>query len=1217
MKISIITPSFNQAQFLPFNLSSVRAQKGGCVEHIIVDPGSKDGSTGIARQAEGVVLIAEPDRGQSDGICKGFGRSTGEVLTWLNSDDFYPDSEVVSEVLKVFEQNPDIDVVYGDVNFVDEKGKFLRKGFVNPDETGLLQSFEYQVGIVQPGLFLRKRVFDQVGGPSEEFEYCMDYEYWVRIAKAGFKWKYVPRVLAHHRWWDGMKTSFRRDLSLREHFKVCDRYFGYVHWRWLDRYAEYLCSKQDGIVNHATEIPAAEKANGIRRAIDEIVTEEMLRILDQSQDPEKVETKQYIKRNYPQKKRIYYADGELDITAEHAGAPNAFERVAWHIFNAATRDGRQFSAYHVPGNFDRYFDRGWHRRQLARTKGALDKMARDRRGDTCIIVGNGPSLRNSDLFLLANVDAIVSNFAAMSPELNRYAKILTVVNDLVAKQGAVDFNANRITKVMPFWLANYLNEDKNTFFVDATVRPEFGTEFVSAASWRSTVSFFNMQLAYALGYRKVILIGFDHSYVQPRDVVEGDVISQKGDDENHFDPRYFKGKDWQAADTVNMEKMYVLAKAAFEADGREIVNCTVGGRLEVFRRGYLATELGDRYTTTSRAATSNSPSNMHFPRLLLIDSTPVGGPSATGQIKQMFLDEWPADRLMQIYEEAGALRLERFSGNSPVASGLTRAELLIACRKFRPDVIYFRPVDSDQLFEFAEVAVNDLARPLVIHMMDDWPDRLRAQHPVRHAKLDRSLRDLLSRASRRLSISDAMSEAYLNRYGLSFLPLANGIDVDLFPAKNWGARGAVTVDRPFVIRYMGGLANDMTLSSVVEFAKAVSGLSSRLPVQLEVFTMPWYMEKAREVFSALPGVTVQGLVSTQDYPKYLCDSDTLLIAYNFDEESIRYVGLSMANKLPECLAAGVPLIAYGPKEVATIAYLEETKCARVVSEQNCESLSREIEYLVTHLDYCRELGGAGREYAGKNHNKEVVKGTFLSVHQAAVKQFALRAIETQHENDIRPLTRDAPAHPGPIRFRQIIPGRQFEYADPGLYRYVTKESGSEKNRVAVVFDVDCHAGLGFVAGLTIRSNTRMQVLMSVGPFGDSPYEGSHKTVGLYPGVEQAIVCENVFAKRHAALEIQLEVVSMEGGTADLWIADAFLNESALGIRQRIEDSQVELRTANRLFRNGDYAGAMALYLQLSKMRPMAMYGDNALASARKLKWGGVSTVQDLVQRLNA
>ncbi|MEL6210001.1 MAG: glycosyltransferase, partial [Pseudomonadota bacterium] len=98
MRFSVITPSFNQAQFLPDNLRTVQGQTGVDLEHIVVDPGSTDGSTELARGTPGVTLIAEPDRGQSHGITKGFQRATGDVMTWLNSDDMYPTPETLKTV---------------------------------------------------------------------------------------------------------------------------------------------------------------------------------------------------------------------------------------------------------------------------------------------------------------------------------------------------------------------------------------------------------------------------------------------------------------------------------------------------------------------------------------------------------------------------------------------------------------------------------------------------------------------------------------------------------------------------------------------------------------------------------------------------------------------------------------------------------------------------------------------------------------------------------------------------------------------------------------------------------------------------------------------------------------------------------------------------------------------------------------------------------------
>jgi len=1005
VKISVITPSYNQAQFLPVNLASVNAQTHHFVEHIVVDPGSTYGSTAIAKADPSAILIAEPDRGQSDGICKGFSKSTGDVLVWLNSDDFYPDQHVLESVARCFNQNPEIDIVYGDVNFVDEKGGFLRKGFVNKNANQLLDSFHYQVGIVQPGVFWRRHVFEDIGGPSEEFEYCMDYELWVRMASKGYKWKYLPQVLAHHRWWGGMKTSSRRDLSLREHFKVCNRYFGYVHWKWLDRYADYLCSNQDGVVNHATDIDAIAKSKAIRRAIDEVVTQEMMAVLAISKAKESIDTRQYIESNYPEKKRIYFKQSELVIVSESAADPKAQQRVAWNIFDAVSENQERFISYHVPENFDRYFFKDWHATQLERSSSALQHLSAERRSEVCVVVGNGPSLRKSNLTLLANVDTIISNFAGLSNDLSRYAKYLTVVNDLVAKQGAIDFNFSSFIKIIPFWLANYFNSDENTYFVNSTVKPEFGFNFVNDSSWRSTVSFFNLQLAFTLGYKKVILIGFDHLYVQPKGVLEGVVINQKGDDDNHFDPRYFKGKDWQAADTANMEKMYVVAKAAYESAGREVVNCTVGGELETFRRGDLEQELALAGVYCSPQVEKNS-----YPKLLMLDSTPVGHISATGQIKQTFLGDWPASNFLQIWETGGAKStLRSFKlGQSIEQSRATEISVdkaIELCRVFQPDVIYFRPVDSEVLFAAAEQIVSAINKPLVIHMMDDWPERLHAIDSVKFLKLDAALRRLLSLASKRLSICQAMSDVYQIRYGGEWIPLANGVELAEFPEKDWSKRLPVSQKFPFLIRYMGALADDMTYSSVCDIAAAVSVLQATTPVRFEIYTMEWCCSKAEKDIGTLPGVSVFSLVEDELYKQSLCEADALVIAYNFDPKSTSYIGLSLANKMPECLASGSPLIAYGPMDVATIRYLKDTSCAQVVDIRDQEVLISAIKALVEDTNFCQRLGERARVHVAEKLSKRLVQKKFKDY----LSEFGVRR-NLMSESVVGPFVRDQHAH---------------------------------------------------------------------------------------------------------------------------------------------------------------------------------------------------------------
>lgn len=242
-------------------------------------------------------------------------------------------------------------------------------------------------------------------------------------------------------------------------------------------------------------------------------------------------------------------------------------------------------------------DPAWREGALARGRDALERLRAGRESDTCVIAGNGPSLNRTDLERLdGRADLLVSNYAFRHPGLWPRARLLAVVNALVAEQESERLNLLQgPAKVFPHWLAHVMREECGGLFVRAQGGPaRFVPDLEAGPSWSSTVSFFLMQLAYWLGYRRALLIGFDHGYAQPPGAREGEVLTEAGADPNHFDPAYFQGKRWQAADPDMMAAAYRLAQAAWRADGREIVNCTVGGALEVFPRGDLARELAGR-----------------------------------------------------------------------------------------------------------------------------------------------------------------------------------------------------------------------------------------------------------------------------------------------------------------------------------------------------------------------------------------------------------------------------------------------------------------------------------------------------------------------------------------------------------------------------------------------------------------------------------------------
>ena len=565
MTISVVSPSFNQADYLPECLQSVRDQTVKPIEHLVFDPGSSDGSRDIAKSFEHVTLIAEPDEGQSDALNKGFARSRGDIIAWVNSDDVFADPSVFQRVLDRFAEPDQPDIVYGKGIYIGENGERLRDVYINKDPESLHWRFQQEDGILQPALFMKRSVINRVGPLSNHRHYSMDYEYWIRCMKAGLKFAFVDENFALARYHQDNKTFGQRGNSYNE---VCDMMldqFGYVNRIWIERYAEFLSDNFDGVLAHG--------ANTKRS--DEGKYQETYKDLLRKYNGSHLIWERL--KNTPDNRGM--ADTLREMKRLGATPPTPCKEVP-----ATKREVPGHTLYNMGGR--RWaFDAEWKKRQIERSHDHLKLLMDFRKSDVCVIVGNGPSLRKENLDLLQGQDVIISNNAFLDKTLRSCATYYTVVNYLVAEQSSHNINMlEGPSKVVPFWLSYCLNESPNTFFVDAIGKPEFSKDILKNMSWRHTVTFFNMHLAYGLGYKRAVMIGFDHYYRQQSGVTEGEIILSNAKDANHFDPAYFMGKKWQAADVNKMEEMYLLAKDAFAEDGREIVNATIGGALEIFPR---------------------------------------------------------------------------------------------------------------------------------------------------------------------------------------------------------------------------------------------------------------------------------------------------------------------------------------------------------------------------------------------------------------------------------------------------------------------------------------------------------------------------------------------------------------------------------------------------------------------------------------------------------
>jgi glycosyltransferase involved in cell wall biosynthesis len=574
LSISVITPSFNQAKFLHKCLDSVRSQTVQPLEQLVFDPGSTDGSLEIARSYEHATLVNEPDAGQSDAINKGFTCAKGDIIAWVNADDYYHSPEVFQKVIARFEEPDKPDIIYGNGIYLDGKGNFLRDAYINKNPETLCWRLHQECGIMQPAVFFRKSVVTKLGALSETLHFCMDYHYWIRCVKGGIKFTYMNETFASVHYHTDNKTYGKRSNSYREVCEMLLNEFGYVNHNWLKRYAEYNVEGFDGVLKTAANTTVNMKA---------ALEQDYIRLLQCYNTSHDVWN--HLEANF--NKRGY---GDTLKEMKRLGLNKA---TPCHIvpLDKTSEDG--FTTYKVgPRRFA--FDCDWKKSSIRKTHNMIDTLRTTRNGDVCVIVGNGPSLSKIDKKLLRGVDLIISNNVFLSEELTSIAKYYTVVNYLVAEQGYYHINSlqSHLIKIIPYWLSYCINPGQNTYFIDAVGFPKFSIDIKSNVSWRHTVSFYNMHIAYGLGYRKVILIGFDHSYKQAKNLKEGEIIQENTDDVNHFNPEYFRGKKWQAADVVNMEAMYILAKEAYENDGREIINCTVGGNLEIFLRRHLEEELG-------------------------------------------------------------------------------------------------------------------------------------------------------------------------------------------------------------------------------------------------------------------------------------------------------------------------------------------------------------------------------------------------------------------------------------------------------------------------------------------------------------------------------------------------------------------------------------------------------------------------------------------------
>ncbi|MDF1757368.1 MAG: glycosyltransferase family 2 protein [Legionellaceae bacterium] len=246
MKVSIVTPSYNQGQFIKRTLDSVASQVALLsdeieFEHVIFDGGSTDDTVDVLKNySSKITWFSEKDNGQSHAVNKGLMQTDGDIIGWLNSDDiYYPGA--IKKVVDFFVANPLVDVVYGMAKHIDLDDKDFED---YPTEKWSLKRLKEACFICQPALFFRRRILARSGLLDESLNYCMDYELWMRMACSGARFAYLEETLAGSRLYGENKTL---SAPIKVHKEVNDslkKHFSYVPMGAIINYAYAVVNEE-------------------------------------------------------------------------------------------------------------------------------------------------------------------------------------------------------------------------------------------------------------------------------------------------------------------------------------------------------------------------------------------------------------------------------------------------------------------------------------------------------------------------------------------------------------------------------------------------------------------------------------------------------------------------------------------------------------------------------------------------------------------------------------------------------------------------------------------------------------------------------------------------------------------------------------------------------------------------------------------------------------
>lgn len=629
--VAVIIPVFNDSQYLSEAVTSCLRQTHRQLKIYIVDDGSSlnvlDGLEAHQLCDERVKFLRhDQNYGLAAARNTGVIASTEKLIQFLDADDLLAPWSIERRIKMLQSHEGSCEPVCGAAlpmkqvssekaykaldGLADKPGKIVSRDLFNFDGSNLFP--------VHSPLVTRD-VFDDIGFFDEKLRTAEDYDFWSRCMLSGYSFLqdksntggiYRLRL-------QGMVLG-DNDSHLEAVSKILRRNYEVVS-------EDYFRLLENIQVHKATA-----RSAGIKLAMNEISADEVPRYLSERPLPSTRihevldHFESGIRRGYG------FGPDELQVNRKRQGIRHIFELVESSIPTERARllglsssselrdyadllDSRPAPSYVAESKLQRMDFLGLVQEEKGSGLTSVDRLEALKNkhfGETCVLVGNGPSLNLVDPSELSGFVSFGVNSIWLKPEISSSLDYYTVEDTKVMSENLTDIS-NFLPKSNRFFPSEYESQlshvkSQDIFFrlncgyygrkTETEGKPRFSLDPSKRVFAGQSVTFINMQLAYWMGFSRVLLVGMDFSYEIPaHSTVNGSNIISGGPDPNHFHPDYFgEAKTWKKPRLDRVQNAYELAKSVYESDGREIINATEGGKLEVFPRGILKNFRGGR-----------------------------------------------------------------------------------------------------------------------------------------------------------------------------------------------------------------------------------------------------------------------------------------------------------------------------------------------------------------------------------------------------------------------------------------------------------------------------------------------------------------------------------------------------------------------------------------------------------------------------------------------